>query len=147
MFHECRSYPPEQFDETRSIFQFNDDQEISVGLLRFCSNSQRADDLIIFFGYIPASKSKWPRRCNFLCHVMPSWFSNLNEGELAEEFEYIKTQMASGGDLPVRFTSGVCAAVLTHSEVKPIKETRDSSTAIIDLTVNTTSPTEEWANY
>lgn len=58
MFRECQSYPSEQFDETRSIFQFNDDQEISVGFLRLCSNNQRADDLIIFFGYIPASKSK-----------------------------------------------------------------------------------------
>ncbi|KAL6412042.1 hypothetical protein AUP68_04422 [Ilyonectria robusta] len=146
MFHKCRSYPPEQFDQTRSIFQFNDDQEISVGLLRFCSRSQRADDLIIFFGYIPASKSKWPRQCNFLCHVMPSWLSNLNEGELVQEFKYIKTQMASGGDLPDRFTSGVCTAVLTHSEVKPIKEARDSSTVIIDLTANATAPTEGRAN-
>ncbi|KAH6989086.1 heterokaryon incompatibility protein-domain-containing protein [Ilyonectria sp. MPI-CAGE-AT-0026] len=147
MFHDCGSYPPDQFDQTRSIFQFNDDQEISVGFLRLCSKSRRADDLIIFFGYIPASKSKWLRRCNFLCHVMPSWLSNLNEGELAQEFKYIKTHMASGGYLPARFKLGVFTAVLTHSQIKPIRETRDSSTAIIDLTANTSSPTEERANY
>lgn len=68
---------------------------------------------------------------------MPSWLSNLNEGELAQEFEYIKIYMASGGDLPDRYTSGVYTAVLTHYEMKPVRETRDSSTAIIDLTADT----------
>lgn len=77
---------------------------------------------------------------------MPSWLSNLNEGEQAQEFKFIKIQMASGGELPARFTSGVCTAVLTHSEINPIKEMRDSSTAIIDITANATAPTERRAN-